>query len=164
MCRSRKNRCARAGVSGNYWGVLLLFALTAASCGDVDVRATSRVASANRFVDTFDTLDSDVWRCEYGCPSVAGGISTFSLLPGVDPNNAGSWSKIRYTPRRFTAGTFTVRFALGARPTQPVFWGVALYNAGPSPDQSQFSEINFGYRTDGNDTDSYLTFFLGRSG
>jgi hypothetical protein len=164
MCRSRTNRCARAGVTGNYRGVLLLFALAAASCGDVDVRATSRVTSANRYVDTFDTLDPDAWQCEYGCPSVAGGALTFSLLPGVDPKSKGSWSKIHYTPRRFTAGTFTVRFALGARPAEPVWWGVALYSAGASPDQSQYSEINFGYRTDGSNTATQMDFFCARLG
>jgi hypothetical protein len=145
-------------------GVLLLVALAAASCGDVDVRATSRATSTNRYVDTFDTLDADVWRCEYGCPSVAGGALTFSLLPGVDPKSTGSWSKIRYMPRRFTAGAFTVRFSLGARPAEPVWWGMALFNAGSSPDQSQYNEINFGSRTDSSDADTQTDLFYARLG
>jgi len=164
MYRSRKDRCARATLTGNYGGVMLLFALAAASCGDVDVHATSRAAPPNGSADAFDALDLGVWRCEYGCPSASGGTATFSLLPGVDPSNAGSWSKIRYTPRRFTSGTFTVRFSLGPRPTQPVWWGVALWDAGPNPDGSQFNEINFGSRTDSSYADTEMDLFAARLG
>lgn len=165
MCLFRMNRCARAGLTGNCAGVyLVLLALLAASCGDVDIYATSRATPANRYTDGFDALDLGVWRCEYGCPSVSAGTATFSLLPGVQPNNTGSWSKIRYLPRRFTSGTFTVRFALGPRPTEPVWWGVALWDAGPSPDQSQFNEINFGAATDGGSTNTQMDLFSARLG
>jgi hypothetical protein len=167
MYRFETNRCARAALTGNCGGafsvVALLAALTA-SCGDVELDATIRPTSANRFVDPFDTFDPAIWSCEYSCPTVAAGIATFSLLPGVDPNNPGSWSKIRYTPRRFTAGTFTVRFALGPRPVQRVFWGVALWNAGPVADQSQYSEINFGYTTDGSFPNTQLELVSARRG
>jgi hypothetical protein len=78
---------------------------------------------------------------------VAAGVATFALLPGVAPNNNGSWSKARYVPRRFTCGRFTARFALGMRPPQPVWWGIALWDNGPNPDQSQYNEINFGLTT-----------------
>jgi hypothetical protein len=164
MFRFRKNRCARAGATGNHGGVMLLFALTAASCGDVDVHATSRAAPPNAYTDGFDTLDPNAWQCEYSCPSVSGGAATFSLLPGVGPDGVGSWSKIHFAPRRFTAGSFTVRFALGPRPPEPVWWGVALWDAGPSPDQSLYNEINFGARTDGTYTDSEMDLFAARLG
>jgi hypothetical protein len=165
MCLSRTNRRARARLTGNHGGVyLVLLALLAASCGDVDVYATSRATSANRYTDGFDALDLGVWRCEYSCPSVSAGTATFSLLPGVQPNNAGSWSKIRYTPRRFTSGAFTVRFALGPRPTESVWWGVALWDPGPSPDESQYNEINFGYTTDATSTNTQMDFLSARLG
>jgi hypothetical protein len=32
------------------------------------------------------------------CPNVAGRLATFALLPGIAPNNNGSWSKARYNP------------------------------------------------------------------
>jgi hypothetical protein len=154
--------CARAASIGNYSAVVfttVLLALTVSSCGDVNLQATRRSASdagslAGHFVDEFDTLDPATWTCEYACPKVAGGEATFSLLAGVPPEQTGSWSKIRYLPQRFTSGTFTARFALGARPKGPVWWGVALWDQGPLPDESQYSEIYFGYRTDGSLTDS----------
>jgi hypothetical protein len=173
MYRSRRNKCALDALTGNYHGVcssVLLLALIS-SCGNVELDATSRAApasdgamSTNRFSDPFDTLNLDVWTCEYSCPTMSGGTATFSLLPGVGPSNLGSWSKIHYTPRRFTSGTFTVRFALGPRPTEPVWWGVALYEEGPSPDQSQYSEIYFGYRTDGSFTNTQLYLESARFG
>jgi beta-glucanase (GH16 family) len=112
----------------------------------------------NHFTDPFDTFDTTVWRCEYSCPTAANGIATFALLPGIAPNNDGSWSKARYTPRRFTCGRFSARFALGKRPSQPVWWGIALWDDGPNPDQSQFNEINFGITTSESATDTQMRF------
>jgi hypothetical protein len=110
------------------------------------------------YTEPFDTFNPSLWACEYSCPSVSAGVATFALLPGVAPNNNGSWSKARYAPRRFTCGRFTTRFALGTRPTQPVWWGVALWDDGPSPDQSQFNEINFGLTTDESPTNTQMRF------
>jgi len=112
--------------------------------------------TGNTFTEPFDTFDKNVWSCEYTCPTVSGGFAQFNLLAGIAPNNTGSWSKIRYKPRRFTAGKFSVRFSLGARPSHAVWWGVALWDDGPSADQ--FNEINFGYTTDESFTNTQLLF------
>jgi hypothetical protein len=168
----RETPCARGGRSGGYLSMstaLLLLAL-APSCGNVQLDATSEStaddagAGSADATEEFDVLDPSLWRCEYSCPSVSEGVATFSLLPDVQPNQAGSWSKIRYTPRRFTSGSFTVRFALGERPTQSVWWGMALWDRGPSTDQSEYSEINFGYTTDGSFTNTQMDLFSARLG
>jgi hypothetical protein len=147
------NRCAPSPRAGNYtctWQTALLVMMLTNGCGQVQLEATRDATSTTAptpFVDEFDTLDTTVWGCEYTCPSVKGAKATFSLERGVTPEIEGSWSKIHYTPRRSTSGTFKVRFALGPRPTEPVWWGIALYDEGPSPDQSEYGEIYFGYRT-----------------
>ncbi len=101
----------------------------------------------NVFSDSFDAFDSSIWACEYTCPTVSGGVATFALQPGIAPDNMGSWSKIRYKPRRFTSGDFSVRFKLSARPTQKVWWGVALWDTPNPNDETVFNEINFGITT-----------------
>jgi hypothetical protein len=111
------------------------------------VTAAGCSPSSGSYADSFDAFDATVWSCEYSCPTVAAGIATFALLPGVAPNSDGSWSKARYKPQRFTCGRFTAKVALGNRPTRPVWWGIALWDDGPNPDQSQFNEINFGITT-----------------
>jgi hypothetical protein len=128
------------------------------------VPAAGGAASTHQFADPFDTFDPTIWSCEGSCPTVSDGIATFSLLPGVEPNNDGSWSKVRFAQRRFTSGTFTLTFALGPRPTQPVYWGMALWDEGPSADQSQYNEINFGYTTDGSSTNTEIDFVSARLG
>jgi hypothetical protein len=117
------------------------------------------VPRENRFFDGFDSFArGDVWGCEYTCPTASGGSTRFALRAGIPPDTEGSWSKIGYRPRRFTAGRFTVRFALSARPTQKVWWGIALWDTGPSADGSQFNEINFGYTTAHSFTNTQLYF------
>jgi hypothetical protein len=116
--------------------------------GAGDGGTADAAAPTNLFTDPFDSFQSSIWSCEYSCPTAANGTARFTLHAGAAPDTMGSWSKIRYKPRRFTAGRFTVRFALTARPTQAVWWGVALWDDGPAADGSQFNEINFGYTTD----------------
>jgi hypothetical protein len=112
----------------------------------------------NRFVDAFDVFNTSLWSCEYSCPKASQGAARFSLLAGIQPNNLGSWSKIRYKPRRFTSGKFTARFALTNRPNRAVWWGIALWDDGPSADGSKFNEINFGYTTNQSFTNTQLFF------
>jgi hypothetical protein len=120
----------------------------AGDSGSYESGTSSGCASGgNTFTDLFSTFDTSTWSCEYSCPTVSGGKATFALLPGIAPNNNGSWSKARFRPQRFTCGRFIARFALTARPVQPVWWGIALWDNGPKPDQSQFNEINFGITT-----------------
>jgi beta-glucanase (GH16 family) len=95
---------------------------------------------------------------------VSGGAAHFTLMSGAAPDTEGSWSKIRYKPRRFTSGRFTVRFSLTARPKQAVWWGVALWDDGPAADGSQFDEINFGYTTDESFPNTQLRFESSRRG
>lgn len=146
------------------WQALLLAALCGA-CGNVSVDATTLAPATHPFTDPFDVLDPTAWACEFGCPTVESGVATFTLSAGAEPSTNASWSKLRYLPRQFTAGSFTVRFALDSRPKEPVFWGVALYTDGPRADQSESSGVYFGYRTDGSLSDSQLlleTTQLGR--
>ncbi|KAM0551347.1 hypothetical protein ACHAPJ_008455 [Fusarium lateritium] len=98
------------------------------------------------FRDEFTTFDEKVWSCEYTCPVIEGEKARFRLRSGIAPNNEGSWSKARYTPKRFTSGRFTVSFSLTAKPDEPVWWGVALWD---DTGDNGFNEINFGYTTDG---------------
>jgi hypothetical protein len=118
----------------------------------------------NVFAEGFDAFADDLWSCEYSCPTVASGTAQFVLRAGVAPDQDGSWSKVRYRPRRFTSGRFTVRFALTERPDRAVWWGAALWDTGPAADESQFSEINFGYTTDQSFTDTQLYFESARRG
>ena len=122
---------------------------------------SGRDAAANFFSDQFDAWSTSIWSCEYSCPTVSGGTAKFRLLAGIAPDNQGSWSKIRYKPRQFTSGKFTVRFALTARPTQRVWWGVALWDDGVN---GQFNEINFGYTTNQSFTNTQLWFESARLG
>ena len=122
---------------------------------------TSQTAS---FTDPFDVFDNALWRCEYTCPTVSGGAARYAVNAGIAPNNYGSWSKSRYTPQRFTSGTFTVRFALTARPAQKVWWGVALWDDGLKSDGTEFNEINFGYTTNQSFTNSQLYFESAKPG
>ncbi|MFC0626462.1 glycoside hydrolase family 16 protein [Kribbella deserti] len=109
--------------------------------------------------DHFDTLNHGVWKCEFTCPTIAGGTAQFNLQPGIQPNQAGSWSKVGYKPARYTKGRFTIRFKLTERPKdQAVWWGLALWNDGPAADGSQFSEICFGYTTNQSFTNTQLRF------
>jgi hypothetical protein len=145
-----------------------LIASLCAGCGDVDLEATTLTVpdeggSSNVFTENFDSFDPSLWTCEGSCPDATGGSASFSLSPGVEPNNDESWSKIEFTPRAFTSGSFSVRFALSPRPAQTVFWGVALWNEGPLADQSQYSEINFGATTDVADN-AHLDFVSARQG
>ena len=170
MSLFRKKACASVTPTGNYictWQAALLLITLTTACGQVQLEATrdaSVTPAPTSFVDEFDTLETTAWGCEYTCPTIKSSKATFSLQPSVTPAMEGSWSKIHYTPRRFTSGTFKVTFALGPRPTEPVWWGVALYDEGPSPDQSQYSEIYFGYRTDGSLTDQQMLLETARFG
>ncbi|KAH7140300.1 hypothetical protein B0J13DRAFT_557496 [Dactylonectria estremocensis] len=117
------------------------------------------------FKDEFTTFDTNTWRCEYTCPVIETGKARYRLKSGVAPDNYGSWSKSRYTPQRFTKGNFTVSFSLTERPTkQPVWWGVALWDDGPTADLKQFNEINFGYTTDQSYTNTQLLFESAKHG
>jgi hypothetical protein len=110
------------------------------------------------YADSFAAFDTSIWTCEYSCPTVAAGTATFALLPGIAPNNNGSWSKARFLPHRFTCGKFEARFALTGRPSQPVWWGVALWDDGPLPDMSQYNEINFGITTSESASNTQMRF------
>lgn len=170
MSPFRKKARASVHPTGNYictWQASLLLITLTTGCGQVQLEAThdaSVTPDPTSFVDEFDTLDMSAWGCEYTCPTVKSSKATFSLRAGVTPDMQGSWSKIHYMPRRFTSGTFKVQFSLGPRPTEPVWWGVALYDEGPSPDQSQYSEIYFGYRTDGSLEDTQILLETARFG
>jgi beta-glucanase (GH16 family) len=122
------------------------------------------VDAANTFTDPFDTFGASIWSCEYHCPTATGGAARFTLAAGAAPDTNGSWSKIRYKPRRFTSGRFTVRFSLTARPKEAVWWGVALWDDGPAADGSQFNEINFGYTTDESQPSTGLRFESSKHG
>ncbi|KAI3333490.1 hypothetical protein F4824DRAFT_244028 [Ustulina deusta] len=123
----------------------------------------ANVARAS-FRDDFTDFNTEIWACEYTCPTIENGRARFHLSSGVEANNQGSWTKAYYKPERFTSGRFTVRFSLTARPAQKVWWGVALWDDGPAEDGSQFNEINFGYTVDGSLTDSQLLFESTRLG
>lgn len=137
---------------------LMLFAAAALFCagstiGSSETEKTesgnaSATSRAHYFRDDFNTLDTSIWSFEITKPTVSNGILKFTLLPGVAPNRVNSWSKILYKPRKFTTGTFTVRYALNHRPAQAVWWGIALWDDGPAANEKQFNEINFGYTTD----------------
>ncbi|MET0401872.1 MAG: glycoside hydrolase family 16 protein [Cystobacter sp.] len=121
-------------------------------------------ASAAPFTDTFDQFNTSTWSCEYSCPTVSGSSAKFNVKKGVAPNNTGSWSKIRYKPKRFTSGTFKVRFNLSHRPEGAVWWGIALWDNGPTSDMKKFNEINFGYTSNQSFTNSQLYFESGKLG
>ena len=117
-----------------------------------DSQHTRRLA----FNDRFDSFDEGVWKCEYTCPVIEGGKARFRLQSGVEPDNYGSWSKATYRDQKFTSGRFTVSFSLTSRPEEAVWWGVALWDDGPSDDE--FNEINFGYTSDQSYTNTQLRF------
>ncbi|WP_127504754.1 hypothetical protein [Actinoplanes solisilvae] len=139
------------------WGVAGGSAVALLAAGII-VASQSQTPAAHSFVDNFDTLNANVWRCEKSCPTIEdGGKARFHLRPDVEPDNPGSWSKVVYKPERFTAGRFTVRFALTDRPEgRPVWWGAALWDDGPARDGSKFNEVNFGFTTDEPFSDSQL--------
>lgn len=114
------------------------------------------------FVDEFDRIDAGTWQCEYTCPKAKAGAAKFRLKAGVPPDHYGSWSKLVYKPQRFTSGRFKVRFALSKRPKQAVWWGVALWDDGPSA--NKFNEINFGYTTSQSFTNTQFFFESARLG
>ncbi len=128
------------------------------------VQSTAQTSGELIHFDTFDTFNTDVWSCEYTCPKASNSAANFLLEAGIPPNNYGSWSKVRYKPKRFTSGSFKVRFALTNRPNQAVWWGIALWDDGPGADMSQFNEINFGYTTNQSFTNSQLFFESGKRG
>lgn len=153
------------GLIRSLTAVSLAFGLTIAHpASDTSVHTSHNHHIRADFRDEFDTFDTNLWRCEYTCPVIEGGRARFRLQSGVPPNNYGSWSKARYTPTRFTSGRFTVSFSLTARPEQPVWWGIALWDDGPAADGSQFNEINFGYTSDQSYGDTELRFESARRG
>lgn len=114
------------------------------------------------FRDDFTTFNTANWRCEYTCPVIETGKARFRLRSEVLPNNEGSWSKARYTGKRFTSGKFTVSFSLTERPReQPVWWGIALWDDGVD---GKFNEINFGYTTSQSFSDTQLRFESAKEG
>ncbi|KAI9151372.1 putative glycoside hydrolase family protein [Paramyrothecium foliicola] len=114
--------------------------------------------------EDFQSFNTDKWSCEYSCPIINSGKARFRLHSDTPPDEEGSWSKVRYTPKRFTSGRFTVSFSMTARPEQEVWWGVALWDNGPAEDGSEFNEINFGYVTDQSFTNTQLRFESARRG
>ncbi|GAA0817077.1 carbohydrate-binding protein [Spirilliplanes yamanashiensis] len=116
------------------------------------------------FTDRFDSFDRAVWQCEYTCPTTDDGKARFALRSGIAPDAVGTWTKARYKPARFTSGRFTVRFALTDRPAGKVWWGVALWDDGPTADMKQFNEINFGYTTSQSFTNTQLLFESAKRG
>ncbi|KAJ4211643.1 hypothetical protein NW759_012245 [Fusarium solani] len=124
--------------------------------------APSLAERAVSFRDDFNTFNTANWRCEYTCPVIETGKARFRLKSGVLPNREGSWSKARYTGKRFTSGKFTVSFSLTERPKEPVWWGVALWDDGVN---GKFNEINFGYTTNGQTySDTQLRFESAKEG
>lgn len=136
--------------------MLVLLALLSASA--------ARAQTPLIYADTFNTFNTTIWSCEYSCPTAQDSKAQFRLDAGIQPNNYGSWSKIRYKPQRFTSGSFKVRFALSNRPNRAVWWGVALWDDGPTADMSQFNEINFGYTANQSFTNSQLYFESAKDG
>lgn len=134
-----------------------------ASPTSLESTKTQHVKHAS-FREDFNASNRDIWSCEYTCPVIETGRARFRLQSGVAPDNYGSWSKARYKPTRFTKGRFTVSFSLTARPTQPVWWGVALWDNGPTADMKQFNEINFGYTTSQSFKNTELLFESARRG
>lgn len=126
--------------------------------------ADMRLAKRTSIEDNFKSLDKETWKCEYTCPVIESGKARFRLHSHVPPDEKGSWSKIRYKPRRFTSGRFTVEFSLSSRPPQKVWWGVALWDDGSASNGSKFNEINFGYVTGQSFTDTQLLFESARNG
>jgi hypothetical protein len=126
--------------------------------GEAATPSAGCTPGTNSYADSFAAFDTSIWSCEYSCPTVAAGTATFALLPGIAPNNNGSWSKARFLPHRFTCGKFEATFALTSRPSQPVWWGVALWDDGPLPDMSQYNEINFGITTDESASNTQMRF------
>lgn len=118
--------------------------------------ASGTFVSALSFRDDFTTFDRSVWNCEYTCPVIEGEKARFRLRSGIQPDAEGTWSKASYASQTFTSGRFTVSFSLTERPTNKVWWGVALWDDSRGDDQ--FNEINFGYTTDGSLSDSELYF------
>ncbi|NJP66959.1 family 16 glycosylhydrolase [Streptomyces spiramenti] len=122
-------------------------------------------ANAGEYTESFDSLNRDLWQCEFSCPTVEGGTADFTLSPGVDAREFGSWSKVSYRAERFTEGEFAMRFKLTERPTdQAVWWGLALWDNGPEEDMSKFNEINFGYTTDQSFENTELRFESAKHG
>ncbi|KAI1174859.1 hypothetical protein F4777DRAFT_552726 [Nemania sp. FL0916] len=134
------------------------------NAGSSSLYGTKVHAARASFRDDFTSFDTDIWSCEYTCPTIETERARFHLSAGIKPNNEGSWSKARYKPARFTSGRFTVRFSLTARPAQKMWWGVALWDDGPAEDGSEFNEINFGYTVDGSLSNSQLLFESTRRG
>ncbi|KAF7559937.1 hypothetical protein G7046_g4207 [Stylonectria norvegica] len=116
------------------------------------------------FRDDFSSFNTAIWSCEYTCAVIEGDRARFRLERGGEPDTSRSWSKIRYKPRKFTSGCFTVRFSLTSRPMEAVWWGIALYDKGPAADSSQYNEINFGYTTNQRYTSTQLRFESSRDG
>ncbi|WP_432987061.1 hypothetical protein [Dactylosporangium sp. CA-233914] len=141
-----------------------LAAGTAYASASASTKQQAQAAAATVVRDQFDSLNQNVWHCEFTCPTISGGLAKFNLKPGIPANQAGSWSKIGYRPKRFTKGSFTIRFALTQRPKQPVWWGLALWDDGPAANGSQFNEINFGYTTDQSFTNTQLRFESAKRG
>jgi beta-glucanase (GH16 family) len=158
--------CGDAAEPGGSTGADAALAGTDAALAGADAALADASPSpfTNVFADDFDAFATDVWSCEYSCPTVTSGHARFTLAAGVPPDQEGSWSKIRYRPHRFTSGRFTVRFALTERPDRAVWWGAALWDTGPAADESEFSEINFGYTTDESFSDTQLYFESARRG
>jgi beta-glucanase (GH16 family) len=133
-------------------------------------RSSTAAAATPEFRDDFTKFDKNIWSCEYDCPVIEGEQARFRLKSGVQPNSYGSWSKARYKKRKFTGGKFTVRFSLTNRPEKKVddkkgvWWGVALWDNGPTADMKQFNEINFGYTTNQSFTDTQLLFESAKRG
>ncbi|KAM6517825.1 hypothetical protein FSOLCH5_006593 [Fusarium solani] len=138
---------------------VLLLASAQAAPADAAPSLAERAVS---FRDDFNTFSTANWRCEYTCPVIETGKARFRLKSGVLPNREGSWSKARYTGKRFTSGKFTVSFSLTERPKEPVWWGVALWDDGVN---GKFNEINFGYTTNGQTySDTQLRFESAKEG
>jgi beta-glucanase (GH16 family) len=99
--------------------------------------------------EDFTTFDTNTWRCQVTCPVIEGEKARFRLRSGVEAGASGSFTKARYTPKRFTSGRFTTFFSLTERPIdQAVWWGVALWDEQADDEVNGFNEINFGYTTD----------------
>jgi hypothetical protein len=146
------------------WRIVGGMAAILLAAGTVTAVQASADETPIAFTDQFTTFDANTWSCEYTCPTVETEKARFRLRSGVPANQEGSWSKARYKPSRFTSGKFTVRFSLTERPTEKVWWGVALWDDGPADDMSQFNEINFGITTTENRADTVLRFESAKRG
>lgn len=99
--------------------------------------------SATLISDSFDSLNTALWGCEYSCPNVSNGYARFTLQAGSLNTNA-TWSKLSFKNKSFSYGKYSMKFRYSRRPLEAEVWaGWALY----TETSSLINEVNFGIET-----------------